>query len=219
MRACIISDTHNRLSKFDLPKADVLVHCGDWTLGGTYEEFRGFVKDLKSIRNRYEHIIVVPGNHDQIAETAPGVVVEALKNIKVVALIDKRVTIDGLNFFGSPWVPACGYWAFQFDDDAHAAAHWQKIPTNTDFLITHSSPHGILDLANSRWSVGHTGCPELAKRVVVVKPKVHAFGHIHEGYGMVSSAETDFINAASLKRDYVQQNTPVLIEVNNDRHS
>lgn len=215
MKLCIISDTHNKLSKFTLPKADVLVHCGDWTLGGTFEEFRGFVKDLKAIRNNYKHVVVVPGNHDQIAETAPGVVVEMLKKTKVTALIDEKAIIEGFNFFGSPWVPACGNWSFQFENDDHAAAHWQRIPANTDILVTHCPPHGVLDIANSRWAVGHTGCPELAKRVVALKPKLHAFGHIHEGYGMVSSAETDFINAASLKRDYVQQNEPVLIEVNN----
>jgi Icc-related predicted phosphoesterase len=213
LRICIVSDTHNRISRFKLPKADVLIHCGDWTLAGTYEEMRMFQKDLLNVRNLYKRVLLVPGNHDELAEKAPDVVKAMFNKINVDVLIDKAVKIEGVKFYGAPWVPACGFWSFQYDTPEEGKEHWDKIPADTDFLITHCPPHGVLDIANSKWANGHTGCLELGKRVTKLKPKYHAFGHIHEGYGMVGYAETTFINAASLKRDYVTQNNPVLLEM------
>ena len=53
------------------------------------------------------------------------------------------------------------------------------------------------------------GCEELLKKVTEVKPKIHAFGHIHEGYGMVQKAGTTFINASNLNFRYQYTNPPV----------
>ncbi len=212
LKVCIISDTHNRLDRFELPPADILIHCGDWTLEGNHEELQLFYRSLKRIRDNYKHVLVVPGNHDRIAKYKPYMVDALFKKSSVTLLIDKGVVIGGKRFYGAPWVPFCGYWAFEYDNEETAESHWSKIPNNTDFLITHTPPHTILDLSANKWANGNAGCPVLAKHVERVKPKFHAFGHIHEGYGMVEYADTTFINAASLKRDYYQQNEPVLID-------
>lgn len=214
MKICIVSDTHNRLDRITMPKADILIHCGDWTLEGNHAELQLFYRALKRVRENYKHILVIPGNHDKIVESDPKMVSALFKQSSITLLIDKGVTIGGKKFYGSPWTPFCGYWAFQYDNDEAADYHWAKIPKGTDFLITHSPPHTILDLSNSKWATGNSGCPTLAKHVERVKPKFHAFGHIHEGYGMVEYADTTFINASSLKRDYFQQNAPVLIDFN-----
>ncbi len=42
------------------------------------------------------------------------------------------------------------------------------------------------------------GCEDLLQIVQQIKPKVHAFGHIHEAYGTENRAETMFINACSI---------------------
>ena len=54
------------------------------------------------------------------------------------------------------------------------------IPHDTDVLITHGPPMAILDYAHGE----HVGCADLWKRVTDIAPKVHAFGHIHEGSGV-----------------------------------
>lgn len=182
-------------------------------LSGDHEEFQLFYRDLKRVREQFKHVIVIPGNHDRIVETDTAMVRNLLKGIGVTLLIDSGVVIGGKKFYGSPWTPFCGYWSYQYDNDEAADYHWSKIPKNTDVLITHSPPHGILDISASKWATGNSGCPSLAKHVERVKPKYHFFGHIHEGYGMVEYAHTTFVNAASLKRDYVQQNPPVFVEL------
>ena len=50
-----------------------------------------------------------------------------------------------------------------------------------DCRLTHGPPHGILDLAqNTR----PAGCHTLLKHVQErIQPKLHVFGHIHEGHG------------------------------------
>mgnify|MGYP003389852438 CR=1 FL=1 len=57
----------------------------------------------------------------------------------------------------------------------------KKIPDNTDILLTHSPPHGILDLSTRFFPHNNAGCQSLFKEVSYrIKPKYHLFGHIHE---------------------------------------
>ena len=50
------------------------------------------------------------------------------------------------------------------------------IPEDTDIVITHGPPYGILDKIYNGQSVG---CKILLNVIERVKPKVHIFGHIH----------------------------------------
>jgi Icc-related predicted phosphoesterase len=56
-------------------------------------------------------------------------------------------------------------------------------------------PKGIMDLAadGRLW-----GCSALKEHVQnVIKPKVHIFGHVHEGYGFTKINSTTYINASN----------------------
>ena len=71
---------------------------------------------------------------------------------------------------------------------------WDLIPKDTDILITHMPPHGILDVASSG---SNWGCKKLLVHSRdVIKPKVHLFGHVHEGFGMKHVEHTTYVNAA-----------------------
>lgn len=71
-RVLIISDTHNAIpfdTKDDvhafrqpLPDAEVLIHCGDLTQEGGYEEYLPTVEMLKNHPAEYK--LVIAGNHD-----------------------------------------------------------------------------------------------------------------------------------------------------------
>lgn len=54
-----------------------------------------------------------------------------------------------------------------------------------DIMITHGPPRGILDVVGSeaRRMKSSVGCQHLLRAVQRCKPRVHAFGHIHEGWG------------------------------------
>lgn len=48
-------------------------------------------------------------------------------------------------------------------------------------MLTHGPPKNILD--KTAFGEQHVGCPHLRRAVERCKPKVHCFGHIHEGWG------------------------------------
>ena len=81
-----------------------------------------------------------------------------------------------LRLYASPWTPTFGDWAFQYDHGKH---HFE-IPDDIDFVVTHGPPHGLLDLA---WDGSLAGCPDLLQAIYESKPRVHCYGHIHEGWG------------------------------------
>jgi Icc-related predicted phosphoesterase len=103
------------------------------------------------------------------------------------------VMIDGLKVYGSPITPTYHDWAFNVLPGSPIAEAWEKIPLDTDVLITHGPPKGILD-KNSRDEL--LGCPELLRKVKEIKPKLHTFGHVHEGYGFVDIDGIRYVNAA-----------------------
>lgn len=125
-------------------------------------------------------------------------------------LCDSGVTIDGVNFWGSPITPTFFNWAFNRDRGRNILKHWEKIPLDTDVLITHGPPYGILDYTMSKMNVG---CEELLKKVKLIKPQYHLFGHIHEAYGVYNDESTTYMNGSILDEDYIIANEPILFEI------
>ncbi|MEY4540708.1 MAG: hypothetical protein RLZZ306_2465 [Bacteroidota bacterium] len=70
------------------------------------------------------------------------------------------------------------------------------IPKDTDILITHCPPFGILDF-NDRGK--HQGCQDLLEIVQQkIKPRLHVFGHLHDAHGQIQIGETLFVNASTV---------------------
>lgn len=61
-------------------------------------------------------------------------------------------------------------------------------------LITHGPPFGIGDRT---WGGSHVGCEDLLRRVRQIQPRLHVFGHIHEGGGVYRGDQTVFVNATT----------------------
>jgi Icc-related predicted phosphoesterase len=98
---------------------------------------------------------------------------------------------------------------------------WEKIPEDTEVLITHGPPHGILDTTfhYSSDDLGHCGCELLRARIEhLPKLRLHAFGHIHEGHGredlvLDNNNRVRFVNAAICTRSYNPYNKPQVEEL------
>ena len=131
--------------------------------------------------------------------------------------VSKKVKI-----WGSPWTktfermnPKCK--AFTFDTDDELAEKWKLIPNDIDILITHSPPYGILDEVDSQehCTSYHVGSRSLLKRVCEIKPKLHVFGHVHEGYGDIiaewTNTPTAFVNASHVNEYYEPVNKPIRV--------
>jgi len=85
------------------------------------------------------------------------------------------------------------------------------IPNNTDILVTHGPPLGILDQSYPHKYTDHLGCEELLEAVSRVKPKINIFGHIHGGAGYWYNDGTHFVNASVLNEAYKPNNIPVTV--------
>ena len=205
MRLVCISDTHG-WDTVDVPDGDVLIHGGDLTSSGSLEEVARAHAWLASLPHR--HKLVIAGNHDYAFERAPSDA-RALMTA-VTYLEDEAYEIDGVRFYGSPWQPRFFDWAFNLDRGAPLAAVWAKIPDDTDVLITHGPPHGILDTIHSGEQVG---CEALRDALDRVRPRVHVFGHIHEAYGQVEQDGTLFVNASTCTETYAPVQPPIVVDL------
>lgn len=223
VRILFISDTHTMheglVNKFRLPPADIIVHAGDITGHGSEKAIRKFLKWYGKLDYKYK--IFIAGNHDWMFERngmrARGLVKEyenkyCVEGSRIIYLEDTGVDLMGLKFWGTPVThPFCD-WAFNRPEEK-LAQHYAAIPDDIDVLITHNPPYMIKDYSHSG-SEEHCGSPSLYQEVTNrIKPMIHVFGHIHEGYGISNIGETTFINASNLDGGYQLVNEPILMGV------
>ena len=197
MKILHLSDTHGahrRLGK--LPEADVLVHSGDFTMTGSEAEAIDFMNWFCDLPHK--HKIFICGNHD---ECLYGANIDGLDN-NVYYLYNSRIEIDGIKFFGIP--------LFMGDSmNGKQKQFYEKIPGDTDVLITHCPPYGILDYDLDR----NWGSEELLTAVSKLSPQAHLFGHIHKSHGFERIGSTIYSNAAIMNEDYTNLQSPNLIEI------
>ena len=200
MKFLHLSDTHGKHRELtDMPSADILVHSGDGTLSSSDEEALDFIEWLCDLP--YRHKIFIAGNHDDCMWDAS---LEGLPD-GVHYLCDSSITIDGVNFYGAPM-----FVVFE-GEDLKEIEHYEQIPDNTDILITHRPPLGILDSIDDNI---HYGSSILLDKVSKVRPRMHLFGHVHSAYGTKDWKGITFSNAGLTDWKYTVRYAPRLLEVN-----
>ncbi|EMP57098.1 metallophosphoesterase [Marinobacter santoriniensis NKSG1] len=212
VRIVCISDTHSMHEEIDdIPDGDVLVHAGDCLGRGTLFELDDFNYWLGELP--HAHKILIAGNHDWCFERYPDKARPLVTN--AVYLEESGVTIDGIEFWGSPYTPRFRDWAFNVDRGEKIASHWAKIPETTDVLITHGPPEGIFDEVVGPDCGMSVGCADLAKRIDSLHLKAHIFGHIHEayGYGVRAKDGVKFANASICDKRYRAIRKPIVIDL------
>lgn len=221
-----ISDTHCQLDACDIPEGDMIIHSGDALSRGTVLEFSKFINTFQSLPHKYK--IYVPGNHDIITETNETVIKEQCKKNNIIYLNDSGIEIENIKLWGSGVTPRFHNWAWNRDSLDSGTSytdsnpkykpiqpHWDLIPADTDILITHGPPYGILDI--SVHNGANCGCKLLKNRILEVKPKYHLFGHIHHYGGQTQKlGDTICVNAAVCDESYKPTNKILTIEYNNE---
>ncbi|KAJ2905828.1 Metallo-dependent phosphatase [Zalerion maritima] len=206
-----ISDTHNTTP--DLPAGDILIHAGDLTENGTYDELVAQISWLDS--QPHHHKLVIGGNHDTLLDpesdpppsssspsSEPGTSHEhelsererrraAIMWGSVQYLSSSSTNIKvrdrSLNVYGSPRTPRQGkgpYSAFKYDRCDDEKAWKGQIPSGTDILITHGPPKTHLDMNG-------IGCLALLEETWRRRPGLHVFGHIHYAGGQTEKVAFD----------------------------
>ncbi|KAK3291335.1 Metallo-dependent phosphatase-like protein [Chaetomium fimeti] len=207
-RFFILADTHAKeWCPPNLP-VDVAIHCGDLTDGSKMEEFRASLALLRGVNAPLK--LVIAGNHDFTLDTLayqkkateanrlfsidPEVMAreyggygdarKLLDDDDGVILLDEGThhfdLSNGarLTVYASPFTPSAeADWGFQY---RHREDHDYAITTDVDIVITHGPPKGVLDQTTSKQ---RGGCAQLFAAVARARPRLHCFGHIHEGWG------------------------------------
>ena len=190
-----IGDTHGCHRQLNLKSGDMLIHTGDVTAYGLEHEVLDFLDWLNG--QPFQYKIFIGGNHDLYLEKHKKLM-QAIIPAGIIYLDNRSVKIDGIKIYGTPATLYQGGMAFNYHQGEDIGQIWAQIPGDTDILITHMPPKGILD--------NQSGCPQLLEKVDSVRPGYHFFGHIHEGHGKYEGGGTIFCNAAvSNSPDFVRE--------------
>lgn len=216
MKIVYTSDTHGQLGALrnllienhdEVGFGDVLVHAGDLTANGAISEFESFSSELKEIGEEFRKIIIIAGNSDWCCMEDPELARRIADDSGLIYLQDEAHEFEGVKFYGTPWTPKFGRWAFQSESEFKLKRYWAQIPDDTDVLITHGPPFGILD--KPMFDGKSAGSKSLADRISKIRPKINNFGHIHEGYGEMNKDGCNFINASLMDHNMNPVNKPI----------
>lgn len=207
-----ISDVHGKWNKLEIPECDLLISAGDYSFIGETHLVKDFHKWLN--KQPAKNIISIQGNHEKAVEKNFNFYKQlALEECPRVHFIDEGlVEIDNLKIWCSAITPWFHNWAWNRYPGEEIKKHWDLIPNNIDIVVTHGPPYGILDgvpefnNSSGEVEIRHCGCPQLLKKIIEIKPKLHIFGHIHFSHGIFKNDNTTFINASICDEEYKPTN-------------
>lgn len=212
MKIAAFSDTHSLHQiwsrKHPLPEADTIIFGGDLSNRGYVQEIQFFFDWFNDLN--YENKIFIAGNHDFGFDNEDRSLVIDMIPEGIHYLENNDVIIDGVKFWGSPITPRFFNWAFMRDRGIQIKNVWDDIPNDTDILITHGPPRGILDLTQEGINAG---CQDLLDAINRVNPKYNIFGHIHESHGVTHINGTTFMNVSAVNRSYEPSYDARLFEI------
>ena len=191
-----------------MPDGDILIHAGDITNHGSIRALANFNAWLGELPHK--HKLVIAGNHDFCFKNNRTAAEKTLSN--AIYLQDAGFNLNNVQFWGSPWTPEFSNWAFMANED-QLQHTWQKIPDDTNVLITHGPPSKMMSFVERDGGVD-AGSWSLHQRILELKLlRVHVFGHIHEGYGSKGVGDLTFINASSCDEHYRLVNPPIVMDL------
>lgn len=132
---------------------------------------------------------------------------------------ERAVEIAGLKWYGANWTPLFNNWYWMAERGAPMAAHWAKIPDNTQMLVTHGPPMGHLDLIMPSFGGTrdyHQGCQDLRDMIDMCLKSLKAslFSHLHyEGNKSKVANGVTYVNAAVVDDGYSIRGKVQIIEI------
>ncbi|KAH6628848.1 Metallo-dependent phosphatase-like protein [Chaetomium tenue] len=162
IKVVCISDTHN--NQPDLPPGDILVHAGDLTENGSFDEVQAGITWLSSQPHPFK--ILIAGNHDVLFDEAflqkyperrygKSKTKDDLDWGDVIYLQDSTITLDvpvqtsnppsqpqtrKITIHGSPWTPQYGISAFQYPPSTGASLWTSQLAHHPDYIDC-TTPH------------------------------------------------------------------------------
>lgn len=203
-----MADTHN--FKPELPGGDLLLIAGDCTMRGSKHEVKAFVSWLETLK--YDKIIYIAGNHDVAIDTYFS------KDPRIEYLMHSSTEFNGWRIHGMPF---CGFFegmnpavaAFTVSETS-MAAFCEEIPHDTEILLIHGPPLGILDSIEEEQVGSQALYNALMDRKALPHLKYVIFGHIHENGECVDYVnDIAFVNCAQVDENYDLVYKPITMEL------
>ena len=206
-RIVACSDTHRSHWEVKVPEGDLFIFAGDNDITDliTLHDFNDWLKEIPC-----KYKIVIAGNHDFELERIGKYECKRLLT-NCIYLENEFIEVDGLKIWGSPYCPYFNNWAFMQPDNMLKEI-WDTIPLETEILVTHTMPYGILDGVLPRMqSVGSLTLRDAIKRV---RPYIQIGGHLHEqGFQNYTDGKTTYFNVAVLDENYQLTNPCTIIDI------
>ena len=193
MKIWHISDTHAYHGLLQVPAdIDMAIHSGDCSnprdLVTSHSEILEFINWFSMLPIKYK--VFVAGNHD-VAIEHNRITRDHFIEKDIVYLQNESIMLEDINIWGSPFTPSFGEgWAFNKKrEKLHNV--WATIPDDTNIVISHGPPKGILDLSYDRANkLEFCGCNALKKRMLQLEPELCLFGHIHNCQDVINAGTT-----------------------------
>ena len=197
MKIWHFSDTHTYHNLLTIPEdIDIAIFSGDCSNPkDPYTNEQEVLNFLcwygMVVKAKYK--IFVAGNHDTSIERK-FVRIEKFEEYGIIYLENSSVEIEGINIWGSPITPTFGEWAFMKARDKLYDV-WKSIPSNSDIVVVHGPPKGVLDFSYNRMNVLEScGCKALKNRMLEIQPTLMCFGHIHNHKDIINAGWTKLSN-------------------------
>jgi Icc-related predicted phosphoesterase len=185
-----ISDTHSFHNLLTIPEGiDIVIHSGDCS--NTKYHFRN-EPEIRAFIDWYSALpiktkIYVAGNHDTSIEGGFVTRKDFLDN-GILYLENDTAIVNGIKIFGSPYTPMFNNWSFMKERNKLDIMWNESIPDDSDIVIVHGPPKGVLDLSYNRYgNLEFCGDESLMNKLQKVKPKLMLFGHIHNNEDIINA--------------------------------
>ena len=209
MKIVAISDTHTYENSIEIPPCDLLICAGDISFRGRWiEEVEPFLDWF--VRQPAKHKVLVAGNHEVYISQAPALLEDRCKEYGIHYLRNSHVVIEGKKIFGSPYSVKFGNWAYGLPDD-ELQEIWNMIDSDTEIVVCHGPPKGILDTTLDGDSVGSETLWQHLQKLEYLR--LFVCGHIHEDRGMITIGKVTYANAAICSIPYSKLSPPISLEL------
>ncbi|KAK1999410.1 calcineurin-like phosphoesterase [Colletotrichum falcatum] len=237
----ILSDTHG----MDIPAeinlrepVDVVIHCGDLTETSSLVEYKNTLQLLRKINAPLK--LFIAGNHDlsldppalrrkvkeaerlsnESFESSINKELDEIQSLIEEAKAEKTLYLEEgshqfvldngalMKIYASPFTPSTEGWAFEY------STHDFNIDSGIDIVITHGPPRGVMDISGGK----RIGCPQLFRAVAHSQPKIHCFGHVHQGWGAKLIAWKEHLSKTPNHLEDIVNSKSVVLENIGNRH-
>ena len=199
----------------ELPKGDILIHCGDLLYESSAAEFDDSLRTIKDVDEwlgtfDFQHTLVIGGNHDTFLERLGTVASKELFHNATYLCDESWTSPEGLVVYGTPYSlansAASPNKAFQEVRESKEAESAVAAIPECDILVTHGPAAGYGDDPGR----GMIGCSYLASHVKRIRPLLHCCGHVHQAHSVSHKDGVTYANASVADILYCLRNPPVV---------